>query len=692
MPKSDTRESTLKTCSYCGLVFSGAGCSPTGDRCYCCYGCYLVEKILRTEGEEGIATGLVLRLGIGMFLAMNVMMMSVILYIHSPQELGLSTARALQWAMLLFSTPAVLILGGPFVLGAARDLRAGRLSTDALIATGSYTAYFVSTVNTIRASGHVYFDTATMLLLIVTLGRLMEASAKMKTSGAIRELMELEPGTARVLRDGTEVEVHPDDLRAGETVVVRPGERIPADGRITSGNCLVEEAVFTGEARPRSCSEGDEVFGGSINCDGLLQIELTAVGAETTLAQIRQMVHQAQIGRAPVERLTERVSSVFVPAVWLLAAAAGIYWGIARSDVERAALSALAVLVVACPCALGLATPMATCLAIGRAARSGVLIRSGEVLERLVSVGRVFFDKTGTLTTGRLAVHEVIAAYGVSEEEALAWAAAVESGSEHAIARAIMAAADERGIPRGRLLEFTAIPGAGVEGLVEVNGMSRRVLAGSPALVSQRLEVPAGLTLSTDSTTTCVGWDGQVRAAILFSDDVRPEARQAVDRLREMNIKSAVVSGDLRAPVQRLANELGMTDVFAECSPAEKADIVSKAASVTGQMVAMVGDGINDAPALACADIGMATGGGTDLARQTSDVTLLGDNLTRIPEVIELSRRAYRIIRQNLAWAFGYNCIAIALAAAGILHPLFAALAMFISSITVIANSMRLMR
>lgn len=683
-------------CDYCGLWFSGSGYSPDNEHRFCCYGCYLVQRIAGAQGDEGIAAWILIRLGAGAFLAMNVMMLSLVLYADSTAALGLSSVRDLHWALLILSTPAAVILAGPFLLAGLKNLRRGRVSTDALILTGSLAAYGVSTLHVIRGSGHVYYDTATMLLLIVTLGRLIEASAKNRTSRAVREMCELTPQMARVLLDGREVDVPCAEVRKGDLLAVKPGERIPADGRIMRGTCLVEESAFTGEARPRSCSPGDTVFGGSVNHDGLITVEATAVGAESLVAQIQEMVLRAQRERAPVERMAERAATAFVPIVWLLALGAAAYWGVVRSDPERAGMSALAVLVVACPCALGIATPIATCLAIGKAARMGVLIGSGEVLERLPSVRRVFLDKTGTLTLNDLRVSEIyVISRGISELEALAWAAPLEAGSEHAIARAIVNAARSRGVPQGDVTDFRVFPGLGVSGTVGVNGDSRRVTVGSLRLLRQEHQVPPGLGLVDDReplTTAYVGWDGEVRAAISLSDRARPEARGTIDRLRAEGLRIVMISGDREAPTKRLASEIGIHDVLYECTPAEKVSAIRKAREARAGAIAMVGDGINDAPALAEADVGIATGGGADLARQSSDVTLLGDDLSRIPEVLKLARTTYGIIRQNLCWAFGYNLIAICLAFTGLVHPLIAAIAMVGSSLSVIANSMRLLR
>lgn len=635
---------------------------------------------------------MILRLGIGAFLAMNVMMISLVLYTVSPRELGPSAVQGLRWAMLILATPAVIILGVPFVRCGTRDLLGLRVGTDALAATGSFAAYLVSSIHVITHRGEVYFDTGTMLLLIMTLGRLLEASAKSRTSRTIKEMMSLTPETARVTRDGDEVEIKAGELSAGDVMLVKPGERVPADGTILSGNCLIEEAAFTGEAAPRSCSPGDSVFGGSIDCDGVITVEAQAVGQDTLAARIEDMVTQAKRDRAPVERLAEKVAGVFVPAVWVAAACSGAYWTFIAHDASKAWMSALAVLVVACPCALGLATPMATCLAAGKAARRGILIRSGAVLERLPHIRRVFFDKTGTLTVGFLNVCDIRTTGGVTVEDALRWAAPLEAASGHLIGQAVAAKAAESAPGEATLLGFSTIPGYGVQAEVTACGETRRVTIGSLALLTREHELPPELALSeaeNQMTAAYIGWGDKVQAVVLLSDAARPEGGEVIAALKRDGIRPAVVSGDRQEPVQRLAGELGIDEIYAECSPEDKAALVAKA---RGTGLAFVGDGINDAPALSGADVGIAIGTGTDLARESGHVVLLGDDLSRIPEVISLARFTYRIIRQNLLASFGYNTIALVLACMGFVHPLIAALAMLASSLCVISNSLRIGR
>lgn len=654
-----------------------------------------MQRILGSRGEHGVAMWILLRFGLGAFFAMNIMMCSLVLYLSAPGDLPPATIKGIHLVLVLLSTPAMLILGGPFIIGAIRDFKRKRLSTDVLIITGSFTAYGISVWHYFIGKGHVYFDTATMLLLIVTLGRLIEASAKSKTSRAIKDMVSLIPDNARVYRSGKEIEIPSNEVKKGDIMLVRPGESIPADGRIISGECMVEESVFTGESRPRQCRPRDKVYGGSVNCDGMISVTATAVGADSLLTRMQQIVEDAQNERAPVERLAERAASVFVPFVWLAAAGSGVYWEVIHHNPERAGLSALAMLVVACPCALGIATPLATCIAIGKAAKSGVLIRSGEALEQLHSVRSIFFDKTGTLTSNRLMVSDIrIAPGSVTLDEALRYATTLESASEHSIARAIVTAAEARGCAIGKVTDFRVFPGHGVAGNVALNGTTKQVTIGSLKLLTMEHilhEDLADYDYADQLTTVYIGWDGKIHAAIKLKDSLLPTAQEAIVSLKELGIATAVISGDRESPTTRLAGEAGINEMFFECTPIEKAEVITKAHKIHKRPVAMVGDGINDAPALAEADVGIAIGSGTDLARQASDVTLMGDDLLRIPWVISLSRTTHRIIRQNLAWAFGYNTVAMVLAFFGYVHPLIAATAMLASSLMVIGNSMRIL-
>lgn len=682
------------TCDYCGLIFNGPGCTPDGTRHYCCYGCYLVERVIGSTGHDSVASWIVLRLGVGAFLAMNVMMISLVLYTQPAEVLGTDNVRGLRWGLAVLSTPAIIILAGPFLLASIKGILQRRVSTDALISTGCLAAYGVSVLNVARGSGHVYFDTATMLPLVITIGRLIETNAKVRTTQAIRDVFGFLPEFANTVRGSSEARIPISEIIEGDIIRVRPGERIPCDGIIIDGSCMVEEAAFSGEPLPRSCSAGDTVYGGSIDCDGVITLRTMGTAEQSLLVRITDMVRRAQEEKAPVERLAERMATAFVPIVWIIAASAFVYWGVEKGDLEKAAMSAMAVLVVACPCALGIATPLVVCIALGKAAATGVVVRSGDVLEKLSGVQRVFFDKTGTLTDTCVAVADMITTGDVNADLALSLAASIASCSEHTASRAIVSEARSRGIEPEPVTDFEVHPGLGASGTVTVAGISNVVTLGSLRLLSQHHQVPKRLAdqfVTGPLTTTYAGWGGRVHIAFSLRDTVRAEAQSAIDSLLSEGIEPLMISGDRDEPVSNLAHHLGIETFYSECSPEDKVEIVRNAGKARGR-VAMVGDGINDAPALAAADIGIATGSSTDLAKESGDIVILGTDLTRIHWAIGLSRRAYSTIRRNLIWAFGYNLAAMSLAFLGLIHPLIAASAMVISSVTVIANSLRLLR
>lgn len=656
-----------------------------GDDLFCCYGCYLVSRIVGAPDEQGPHAWNVLRLSVGALLAMNVMMISLLLYTGSVEP---QSEPAFRWILLALSAPAMAILGYPFAAGALGEIARRRLSLDTLIAVGSFTAFGVSAFNTIRGAGNIYFDTATMLPTLVTFGKLIEGTAKSRTARLVRSLETLLPRTALRIESYGSREVPIGDLRVGDRVRVRPGERIPADGRILEGRAIIEQAAFTGESQPRVCGAGDKVIAGTVNGGDGLVVQAELVGEQLLLRRIIAMVEEARASVTPSERVAERVAAVFVPAVLALAIGAGLFWTLTDSP-AKGGFAALAVLVVACPCALGIATPLATSFAIGRAARSGVLVRGGNVLERIGQVRTVFMDKTGTVTSLQPMVRRIERLDPeTSENELLAWLAALESGSEHAVARAVLAAAKERRLDIGMVSDFRAIPGLGAQGRVTWRGETREVCAGT----AQFAGLVAETAVSADpegSSLIYVAWDGKVRGRLVLSNPIRPDAAEAIRRLDAEGISTVLLSGDRIEAAESVARELGIARVEAPRLPQEKIEAV-RAASGDGGVVAMVGDGINDAPALAAADVGIALGAGTDLARQAGNVVLLSNRLDRIPWLVALSRHTRRIIVQNLAWAFGYNAIALAAAAAGWLHPLLAAVAMVVSSLTVLSNSARI--
>ncbi len=666
-------------CAHCGLPVVTP--REYGGSVFCCTGCLLVSRIVGAQDQHGARAWSVLRLSIGALLAMNVMTIALLLYTNGIEGAAIRTFR---WLMLALATPAMVILGYPFVCGAAAELARRRISLDTLVALGSVTAFGVSAVNTVRGAGPVYFDTATMLPTLMTFGRLIEGTAKAGTRHLLRALQSFLPRTALRVEDGQARETELGLLRAGDVIRVRPGGRIPVDGRLAEGETTIGEADFTGESEPRVCRPGDPVIAGTLNGAQAIVLVAERTGADLLLRRIIDMVEQARETAAPWERLAARMAGWFVPAVLVLAAGAAIFW-LTVAGPERAGSVALAVLVVACPCALGIATPLAAALAIGRAARAGVLVRGGDVMERLAGVGTVCFDKTGTVTTGLPALQRVeVLDSTIGEDELIGCLATLESASEHPVAVATVAAARGRGIELGQVTQVRIEAGKGLRGRVTWRGEAREVVAGTADFVTG-----CGDPVPDECTVIHVAWEGRIRGRLFFSDAIRPESRAVVAELRQAGIGASLLSGDRLATARFVAARIGVTDVHAPCGPGEKVAIV-RAAARPGRPVAMVGDGVNDAPALAAADIGIALGGGTDLARQASHVVLLSDDLGRLPWLIELSRATRRTMIQNLAWAAGYNTVALGAAAAGWLHPLVAAVAMVGSSLTVIANSMRL--
>lgn len=680
------------SCQHCGLpVLSKAPAD--GRPVYCCYGCYLVSQVVGRQAGDGQHAWNLLRMGIGAFLAMNVMMISLLLYTNAAEP---AIVPIFRWVLLGLSTPAMLILGSPFVLGCLADVRRGRLSLDTLIAVGSITAFVVSAASTIRSQGHIYYDTATMILTLITFGKLIEATAKGRAGQLVRSLETMLPSTATKIQDGRACDVPLESLHVGDTVQVRPGERFPVDGNIAEGTTVVEEAAFTGESQPRTCSQGDKVIAGSVNGAGAVLVEARQVGEQMLLHRMIRMVEDARQHPAPSQRLAEQIAAVFVPTVLVLSAATCISW-LLLGDASKAGLAALAVLVVACPCAMGIATPLATAIAIARAARAGIIVRGGDVMERLGQIRVLFFDKTGTITSGTLSVSGIEAVdNSLSQDELLDWLAGLESGSEHAIARAVRAAAAERQLTSNSARNIEVSPGCGIRGEVTRGSQTRMVLAGTRQyLQSQGADgISLGSTSSSDErTAVLVAWDGRFQGSVFFADSIRQGAGEAVARLGCLGIEVRLLSGDRIGPVQHVARDAGIEKYFASCLPDEKlAHIAAARSERPGTPVGMAGDGINDAPALASADLGIAVGAATELTRQSGNVVLLGDQLLDIPWLIALSRRARRVVKQNLLWALGYNAVTISAAVLGVLHPLLAALAMVISSITVISNSSRLAR
>ncbi len=683
---------TNTECFQCGIPITGKPVQYKIDgevKDFCCFGCYLIYKTTGLRGDEGTAIAFLGRFGFGYFLAMIVFMLSTYIYgFHmTPDDPQAKMfVDFIKWVIVILATPVMLILGIPILRNA---LSGGKinLNTDTLIAIGAFSAYFLSLYSVFTGGHSFYFETATMILVLVTFGRYLETSSRAKASNFMKELLKLSPEKAIVIRDGKEVEVPRDEIKVEDIVKITPGEKIPADGIVLEGEGHVDESILTGETKPVFKKKGDELFAGTTNIDGSFKLKVHKPLEDWTLNRFINLMKEIRNTKAPINRITDTIAAWFLPVILTIATGAFIYWYI-HEGFEKALIVSMSVLLISCPCAFSIGAPLALWIGLGEAMREGIIIKGADILEKLSSVKHVFFDKTGTITERNMVVSRV----EVENDDVLKKACAVEKLSEHPLAKSFI----QYLISEGKSCEeeaemFKVHFGKGVEG--NVNG--EKVLIGSKGFIEENsIEIPEKFVEvekraeKEGEIPVFIAVNGKVKGIITFSQKIKEEAHKAISVLKKLKINVSVLTGDTPYFANVLKEKLGIDDVRAKLLPEDKLRIIREEKK-KGKTVSMVGDGINDAPALAEADIGIAMGCGTDLTRESANVSLLSDDLRKVPLVILLAKKVKKVIYTNMFWAFIYNIIGIGLAVQGKLTPIFAAFAMVLSSAFVIANSIR---
>lgn len=677
-----------QTCSHCQLPVGRLGQQRevNGEtRWFCCYGCCLAYQVHHGEREEPEAAALLIRLGIGGFLAMNIMLFSLLLYSDAFAGADAWLTGLVPWLLWILATPLLVVVGGPFIGGAWQAARQGRLTADTLVSIGALAAYVYSACQVIQGSALVYFDTATMVLVLFTLGRYLEAQGRVRAARSLAPMLMAERAEVRVVSDGIETIQPIRTVQPGTLVRILPGERIAVDGVLIEGHSECDEAILTGQPAPRPKAPGALVHAGSINGSGQILVRASVAGIQTQWIRISRLVREALARKSLLGETVDRVAALFIPWVLVLAVATVGFW-VSRAGFEQALLAGLAVLVVACPCSMGLAAPLATALGIGQAAQRGILIRGGGVLEKLARVTGIAFDKTGTLTQGKLQPVSVTVD-GATVQEVLCRGSMLALGSNHPIAHAIVAMGRSRGLSVTPAREVRAHPGAGLAGQIE--GASCAMGSGA-FMAALGWSVPKKMAAMSapGCTVVYIGWAGHVHGRLALADTPLPGAGKVVAALHQRGLTTLLLSGDDAQAVVPIAATLGIPTWLAELMPEDKVRILRQWAARRGSL-AMVGDGLNDGPVLAAASVGIAVGGATDLAKESADVILPEAGLASLPWLLQLASSVRQSVRANLAWAFAYNAVALSLAASGLLQPVIAAALMAGSSLLVVARSLR---